>query len=135
MGELTTDIALLDSEVRSATNVTDDVRSARDDKALMFFLDITKAPAASATTLTFVLEAKDPVSGKYVPVTSYEASKKGEELGAGTTLVFIVGSASAETKDVAAVQSQALALPRTWRAKVVHSAGGNWTYTLGYESC
>jgi len=134
MGELTTDIALLDSKVRAATNVTDDVRSARDDKALMFFLDITKAPAA-AETLTLVLEAKDPVSGKYVPVTSFEASKKGEELGGGTTLIFIVGSASAETKDVAAVQSQALALPRSWRVKVTHSGAGNWTYSLGYESC
>ena len=134
MGELTTDVGLLASAVRAATNVTADVRSARDDKALMFFLDITKAPAA-AETLTFVLEAKDPVTGKYVPVTSYEASKKGEELGAGTTLVFIIGSASSETKDVAAVQSQALTLPRSWRVKVVHSGAGNWTYSLGYESC
>lgn len=134
MGELSTDIALLPSLERTATTISDDLRSAVEDKGLYLFLDISKAPAA-ADTLTLAIEVKDEASGKYVPLTAFAASKKGEELEAGTTLAFILGAAAAETAAVANVEGQALPLPRHFRVKVTHSGAGKWTYSLGYQFC
>jgi len=127
-----TDIALLSSEERGATTSTDDITSHTSDAGAMLFLDITKAPA-TAETLQLVVEAKDEASGKYVPITAFAVSKKGEELGAGTTLAFTVYAAAAETAAVANHEVQALPIPRHWRVKVTHSGAGKWTYTLGYQ--
>lgn len=129
---LDTTLALLPSAERTATMSTDDVTTHAEDVGAMLFLDITKAPAA-ADTLTLQLEVKDEVSGKYVPITAFAASKKGEELGAGTTLVFTIRPGAAETAAVAGHEVQALGVPGRFRVKVTHSGAGKWTYSLGYQ--
>lgn len=121
---------LLVSEARTATAQSEDQNTPAGQRGTLITLDITKAPAA-ADTLTLQLEVKDPASGKYVPITAFAASKKGEELGAGATLCFTVYPGGAETAAVGNHEVQALPLPRKWRVKVTHSAGGSWTYSVG----
>lgn len=121
---------LLSNEGRAATKVTDDVNAVAGQRGVMLALDITKAPN-TAETLTLVLEAKDPSSGKYVPITVFKASKKGEELGAGTTLLFTVYPGALETEAVGSHEVMALPLPRKFRVKITHSAGSEWKYSLG----
>lgn len=121
---------LLSSEAKTATRTSDNVNVGSGQRGVMLALDITKAPNA-AETLTLQLEAKDPASGKYVPITAFAASKKGEELGAGTTLLFSVYPGALETAAVANHEVQGLGLPRNFRVKVTHSGAGSWTYSVG----
>lgn len=155
MGELSTDIALLPSEERTATTHTDDVRSAVEDSGVLLFLNVTDAPPearakkeeetaeekaelkaeeeAQEGTLKVVVEAKDEASGEYLPITAFAATKKAKELGAGTTLAFMISAGAAETAAVANLEGQALPLPKHWRVTVTHSAVGTWTYSLGHQ--
>lgn len=121
---------LLKSAERTATTTSVDVNSGAGNRGVMIALDITKAPNANET-LTLQLEAKDPSSGKYVPITAFAASKKGEELGAGATSLLTVYPGGAETAAVGGHEVQALPLPRKWRVKVTHSGAGKWTYSVG----
>lgn len=121
---------LLPNEARIATTVTPDVIAIAGQRGVLLTLDITKAPAA-ADVLTLQLEAKDPASGKYVPITVFKASKKGEELGAGVTSLFTVYPGALETEAVGSHEVMALPLPRKFRVKITHSAAGEWKYSLG----
>lgn len=121
---------LLKSEERTATTSTPDQTSSGAQRGVLLVLDVTKAPAV-ADTLTVSIEVRDPATGKFVPLTAFAASKKGEELGAGATLAFTLYPGGAETGAVGNHEVQALALPSSWRAKVTHSGAGKWTYTLG----
>lgn len=121
---------LLKSEDRTATAHSPDQVTSAGRRGAMLVLDITKAPNANET-LTVAIEAKDPATGKYVTLTAFAASKKGEELQAGTTLAFTLYPAAAETAAVGNHEVMALPLPGRWRATVTHSAGGTWAYTLG----
>jgi hypothetical protein len=127
-----TKIALLPSEERAATAVTDDITSHVEDDGAMFFLDVTKAPNTEEK-LTLVVEAKDEASGKYVPITAFAASKKGSELGAGVTLAFMVANSVVATSAVAGLEVQGLAIPKHFRVTVKHSGASKWTYTLGMQ--
>lgn len=121
---------LLPNEARIATTVTPDVVAIAGQRGVLLTLDITKAPAA-ADVLTLQLEAKDPASGKYLPITTFAASKKGEELGGGATLGFTVYPGGLETAATANHEVQGLPLPRKFRVKVTHSGAGSWTYSVG----
>lgn len=124
---------LLVSEEREATTATEDQVSSSIQKGVLLTLDVTSAPNAN-DTLQIEIEAKDPASGKYVPLTAYAVSKKGSEIQAGATLAFTLYPGAAETAALGGHEVMALALPSSWRAKVVHSAGGKWTYTLGAQA-
>lgn len=121
---------LLESKKRTATTTSNDVNAVQGQRGVMIALDITKAPNAG-DTLTLQLEAKDPSSGKYVPLTVFKVSKKGEELQAGLTSLFTVYPGALETEAVGAHEVMALPLPRKFRVKVTHSAAGEWTYSVG----
>ncbi len=121
---------LLESVERTATTSSNDVITSAGQRGVLIILDITKAPNANET-LALQLEAKDPGSGKYVSITAFAVSKKGEELGAGTTLLFSVYPGGLETAAVGSHEVQGLPLPRKWRVKVTHSAAGKWTYSVG----
>lgn len=121
---------LLKSEAKTATRTSDDVNTGSGQRGVLITLDITKAPAA-VDTLTLQLEAKDPASGKYLPITTFAASKKGEELGGGATLGFTVYPGGLETAATANHEVQGLPLPRKFRVKVTHSGAGSWTYSVG----
>jgi hypothetical protein len=121
---------LLSNEARTATTSSADVNATAGQRGVLLALDVTKAPN-TAETLTLQLEAKDPASGKYVPLTAFKASKKGEELGAGTTLLFSIYPGALETEAVGSHEVMGLPLPRKFRVKVTHSAGSEWKYSVG----
>lgn len=121
---------LLSNEARTATTSSTDVNATAGQRGVLLALDITKAPNV-AETLTLQLEAKDPASGKYVPLTAFKASKKGEELGAGTTLLFSIYPGALETEAVGSHEVMGLPLPRKFRVKVTHSGAGEWKYSVG----
>jgi hypothetical protein len=127
--------ALLTSKARTATANAEDIRTPPTYPAsgVMLILDITAAPA-TVETLTVSIQVKDPISGKYVTVTAFAATKKGEELGAGTTLAFSLYPGASETAAVANHEVQALPVPTMWRAVVTPSAAGSWTYSLSYQT-
>ena len=145
---------LLENKSRTATTESDDVTTVAGQRGVLVTLDVTQAPpkaraakeeetekekaelaaekAAEEGTLTLQIEAKDPASGKYLPITAFAATKKAKELEAGTTtLAFTVYPGGAETAAVGSHEVQALALPSRWRVKVTHSAGGSWHYSVG----
>jgi hypothetical protein len=121
---------LLKSAERTETTNSEDQRLPAGFRGVLLTLDITAAPAAE-DTLTVSIQVKDPATGKYVTLTDFAVSKKGEELEAGGTLAFTLYPGGAETAAVDGHEVQALALPSSWRAVVTHSAAGKWTYTLG----
>jgi len=144
---------LLKPEERTATTATEDQTSSAGQRGALLTLDVTKAPpkaraekegesakekeelaaekAAEEGTLTVSIEARDPASGKYVPLTVFAVTKKAKELEAGVTLAYTLYPGALETSALGGHEVMALALPSSWRAKVTHSAGGKWTYTLG----
>lgn len=144
---------LLKNEARTATTESEDVTTGGGQRGVMLTLDVTKAPpvarapkeeetekekeelaaekAAEEGTLALQLEAKDPSSGKYLPITAFAVTKKAKELAAGTTLVFTIYPGGAETAAVGSHEVQALPLPSRWRVKVTHSAVGSWDYSVG----
>lgn len=106
------------SAVRNATLVGDDNKKVAGNKGVKAVLDVTVVPGVD--TVQIVIENKDPVSGKYVQVLAGLA-------GAGVrtdTLTVYPGQAAAA--NVAANDNVA----DTYRARVVHSAGTNFTYSL-----
>jgi hypothetical protein len=124
---------LLTSAERTATTVSEDQNTPAGQRGITVVLDVTKAPAA-ADTLALSIELRDPASGKYVPLTGFAASKKGEELEAGATLAFTLYPGAAETAALGGHEVMALPLPQKWRVKVTHSAAGKWTYSVGASS-
>lgn len=107
------------SAVRAATLVGDDNKKVPGNRGVKAVLDVTAVPGVD--TVQLVIENKDPVSGKYVAVLSAVA-----RAGAGTdTLTVYPGGA------VAANVSANDEIADVYRARVVHSAGTNFTYSVG----
>lgn len=82
-------------------------------------IDVTAVPTVE--TVTFTIEGKDPTSGKYYTLLASAA------LSAAGTVVLRVYPGAATTANLSAN----LPVPRAWRVKVVHSASGSFTYTVG----
>lgn len=121
---------LLSSAARTATTNSEDQIAQPNQRGVTLILDITAAPE-NADTLTVSIQGKDPTTGKYVTLTGFAASKKGEELAEGGTLAFTLYPAATETAAITGHEVQALPLPSRWRAVVTHSGEGSWTYSLG----
>jgi len=90
---------------------------------LIAYLDITVVPGVD--TLQLVLEEQDPASGKWIQVAATTAT------AAVSTVVMKVKQAiTAVAASPTGVRVQDT-LPAIWRLRVVHSAGTNFTYSLG----
>lgn len=126
---------LLESEKRSATAASVDVVSTAGQRGVLVTLDVTGAPDTE-DTLTLSIEARDPASGKYVPLTGF-AAVKGNAVQEDGTLAFTLHPGASETAVVAGHEVQSLGLPRKWRVVVTHSEPGEgeeaaeWTYSVG----
>jgi hypothetical protein len=106
------------SAVRAATFVGDDNRKVPGNRGVKAVLDVTAVPGVD--TVQLVIENRDPASGKYVQVLAAAA-----RVAAGTdTLTVYPGGAV--TANVSANDIMA----DTYRARVVHSAASNFTYSL-----
>ena len=115
---------LLAAAGRTATTATGD-QTAVNHRGAVLFLNVTANPGGGES-LTLEVQEKDPVSGGYATVTAFAAV-----VAANGLFVYTIYPGAAETGAVAGHEVQALPLPRTWRARVVHSAAGAWTYSLG----
>lgn len=112
---------LLASAVRAATQTLAD-QDSFNLRGAYVTLDITAVPGVD--TVQLVIEGKDAASGKYFVLAQDVAQAA---IGTRTILVLPGAGAAAGGVNVAA----SFALPRLWRARVVHSAATNFTYSLG----
>lgn len=133
ISHLNTAGSLLSSAARTADTASADQTNLYA-RGVLILVDFTATPN-DAQTMTAQLQAKDPVSGKYLTVSAFTALTA-SALGAAPTTEtygFLVYPGAAETAVVAKHEVQALALPRTWRVNMDHSAAGSWTYSVGYS--
>jgi hypothetical protein len=124
---------ILASAARTETTNSSD-QTNHNARGVVIAVDFTATPN-NAETVTVAIQAKDPVSAKYVTLTAFTALTA-SALGASPTTetyLYTLCPGAAETAAVAKHEVQALALPRTWRVAVTHSAGGSWTYSVGYS--
>ncbi len=111
-------IILLNSAVRAAT-LTGVDRLNRSARGIVLIVDVTAVPGID--TVTPKIQGKDPASGKYYDILV------GAVIVAGSTVVLriypgLVAAANLTVSDI---------LPRDWRFVMTHSAGSNFTYTVG----
>ena len=90
---------------------------------LIAYLNVTVAPGVE--TLTLVLEEQDPASLVWSTVASTTAT-----VATGMIRMKVKPSITAVAATITGVTVQDQ-LPAIWRVRVVHSASGNWTYSLG----
>jgi hypothetical protein len=128
-----TEGTLLASAARTTTTNSSD-QTNYNATGVVISVDFTATPN-NAETITVAIQAKDPVSAKYVTITAFTALTS-SALGATPTTetyLYSLYPGAAETAATAKHEVQALALPRTWRVLLTHSASGSWTYSVGYS--
>lgn len=106
------------SAVRLATFVGDDNRKVPGNRGVKAVLNVTAVPGVD--TVQLVIEGKDPTSGTYYTVLQAAA-----RVGAGQDVLTVAPGVVA-TANVSVPDE----LPDVYRARVVHSAGTNFTYSL-----
>jgi hypothetical protein len=112
------DLILLATAVRAASANGQD-RVNNNARGIFLVIDVTAVPGVD--TVTFTIQGKDPASGKYFTVLASAA------IVAASTVVLrvypgLTAAANAVANDV---------LPRSWRVITTHSAGTNFTYSVG----
>jgi len=113
-------LTILASAVRAASNNSDDQKN-RDAKGLHLIIDVTVVPGVD--TVTFTVKGKDPLSGKYYTLLASAAL-----VATGTVVLKVYPGLTAAANLVASD-----VLPADWRVEVTHSAGTNFTYSVGAQ--
>ena len=106
------------SVVRSATLTGDDNKKNPGNHGCIAILNVTAVPGVD--TVTLVIEAKDPASGVY-----YTVLQATSRVATGMDVLQVQPGGA-----VTANQSANASLPDTYRARVIHSAGTAFTYSL-----
>lgn len=119
---------LLASAVRDESTDGPDQSNHRASGAYLF-LDVTANPGG-AETLQVALQIKDTISGKYHTLVSFPVTAA----AANATYVYCLRVGAAETVATGATEVQSLPLPGRWRARVIHSSTGEWTYSLSAQT-
>lgn len=119
---------LLASAVRTSTQTLTDVVNTALARGALLILDVTAVTAAQ--TLTLEIQAKDIASGKYLTIGSTGAIGGAATL-VGTYALMCYPGLTAINALLTTLFGSAVPLPYTWRARVVHSGAGNFTYSLG----
>lgn len=119
---------LLASAARTATTNSAD-QTNYSGRGVRVRLKVTVNPGG-AETLTVNITWKDPITGDYLTVATSGAQAFGG--GAGDYVLDVYPGIGAAANEIDAVAS--VLLGRTYRASVVHSASGSWTYSLAYDS-
>jgi hypothetical protein len=121
----TSEGTLLSSAVRNTTTTSSEQTNARH-RGLLIFWDVTAVTAGQ--TVQPQIQAKDPVSGQWVTVMQGNAQS-----GAGVQgFLLYPGHTTTIAGFGNVTQASSASLPRTWRLRVAHSGGGNWTYSAGF---
>ena len=119
----------LSSAVRAATvivlgsTLTGSNISGQQGSGLTAYLNVSAVPGTD--TVQLVLEEQDPTSGVWTAVAATTATA----VTGLVTLKLGVGIAAIAATTTAVAVNQIL--PAIWRIRVVHSAGTNFTYSLG----
>jgi hypothetical protein len=113
-------VTLLSSAVRTATSTTDVVKG-HNYCGVQAYLVVTAVPGVE--TLTFSVQGKD-VAGTYTTLLTGTAS------AATGTVPLTVFRGATVTANVSANNC----LPDTWALRVTHSASGNFTYSVIYNT-
>jgi hypothetical protein len=119
-----TAVPILTTAVRAATTNASD-QTNYNARGVLVVLDITANPGG-AETLQMVIQSRAIVAANYSELATYPVTAA----AANATYFYILYPGSAETIATGRLEIQGLPLPRTWRPRIVHSAGGNWTYTV-----
>jgi len=90
---------------------------------LIAYLNITAVPGVD--TVQLVLEEQDPASGVWTQITATVATAV-----TGMVIMKVKQAITAVAASTTGVRVQDT-LPAIWRLRVVHSAGTNFTYSLG----
>jgi hypothetical protein len=114
-----TDTTLLASGARTTTQTQADQTNA-GHKGIRVVTDITSAGTGS---ITVSIDAKDPASGKYVPMLASAA------LATNQTKTLFIYPGSLNTANAAANDS----LPLKWRIIVTANNANSVTYSVGYQ--
>lgn len=92
----------------------------------LFFLSVTADPA-NEETITFSIQAHDPVSGW----VAYLAASAVSDENTPAVYTFVVGSGAGTSPTLGA--SIQLPLPPRFRVVVTPSGSGSWTYSLAWQ--
>lgn len=113
-------VTVLASAVRSASLNSADLKNYAG-RGVTLTVDVTAVPGTD--TVTFTLQGKDPASGKYYTIL---ASAAVSTTGTFQLRVYpgLTAAANLTASDV---------LPLDWRVAVSHSAGTNFTYSVGAQ--
>lgn len=114
---------LLSSGVRAATQTLAEVTNF-SATGITAYLNVSAVPGVDTVLLR--LQEKDPVSNTWVTVTETLA-----QVATGLIVLKCMPGVAAVAAAVTGVTANAV-LPHRWRLVVVHSAGSNFTYSLGY---
>lgn len=107
------------SAVHSTSFLGDDNLKSAGNRGIKAFLDVTAAPGAD--TVQLIVEIKDRVSGKYVQVLA-GAARANTGTDVLTVYPGVTPAANVSVSDV---------IPDFYRVRVAHSAGSNFTYSIG----
>jgi hypothetical protein len=113
------ELTLLTSAARTATTASA-AQTNRNGRTGLFILDVTAA-AGGGETLQLQVRNRQ---GAVISLATFAT------LTATGTYVYAVGLGAVDTLALAGLEVQAVPLPRSWDANVVHSAAGSWTYAL-----
>ena len=116
------EVAVLASAVRTATNNNDLVNN--NARGAIVTLDITVVPGTDTVTPSWTY--KDPASGKFLALGAAGSA----QVGTGTFRYLIYPAVAANASFTAVIAAN---IPRTWRVTITHSAGSNFTYSLGVQ--
>ena len=120
-GRGNTEATLLASAARTASTNSPD-QTNYNARGVFVFFDITAVPGGD--TVQLVVQGKDPASG------TYQALLTGAGLsGTGFRAYAVYPGATDASSEM--TDRNDLPLPRMWRARVVHSGSGSFTYSVG----
>lgn len=114
-------VRLFESAVRAASTASPDNVVNRFYRGVDVIIDMTVVPGVD--TVTFFIEGQDPVSGKWYLILASAAL-----VAVATTVLRVYPGLTPAANAVASA-----ALPRAWRVRTVHSAGTNFTYSVGAQ--
>ncbi len=118
---MNTQLALLPSAARTASNVIPDISNTEDYRSAIVVIDVTAYPASAVVQL--FIQGVDLLSGEsYNILVSAAISSTG-------TIVFHVGDGTPDAANI----SVGTRLPRVWRLFMFHANNNSITYSVGVD--
>lgn len=117
-----TEITVLATASRTSSTNSADLTN-YNHRGVIITLEVTTDPAGGET-LQLIVEHKDGEGSNYEILLD-----DGANATPGTRSVIIYPGTAGSGNDI--VSTSGYPLGRTWRVRVVHSAGGTWAYTVG----